>query len=119
MSPAAAGCAVPEFGLFSTSTALARANFVNTMVFSRIDVERERAERHLARPVTPLQPLAGNPAELVDALERPAAARHDVGRDARQHRRRGQRRAGDRTPLKRVRTAVYLVLTSSQYQVER
>jgi uncharacterized protein (DUF1800 family) len=36
--PGANGARGPEFGLFTTSTALRRVNFVNTMVFSRIAV---------------------------------------------------------------------------------
>src|SRR5207247_739303 len=60
----------PEFGLLNTSTAVARANVVNTLVFARIAAAT-------AYPFNPsgtsldfsgFQPLAGDPEGLVDAL---------------------------------------------------
>ncbi len=79
--PGTAGVRGPEFGLFSTSTALRRDNFVNTMVFSRIAVSAN-APAGTSLDLTPLQALAANPAGLVDSLNDAAAARHDVRRDA-------------------------------------
>src|SRR5204862_4076102 len=103
----------PEFGLLNTSSAIRRANFVDKLVFSRIPV----GARYPFNPsgtsldFSAVQPLAGNPPALVDALNTLMMS--------------GQMSLGMRTavttavqavassnPLKRVRTAVYLVATS-------
>ena len=47
--PGGGGLRGPEFGILSTSTALARLNFVNTIVFSRINVGTNAPERHVHR----------------------------------------------------------------------
>jgi uncharacterized protein (DUF1800 family) len=115
--PGTNGVRGPEFGIFSTSTALRRLNFVNTMVFSTIPVSAN-APSGTALDLSDMQALAGDPAELVDALD-----------DLLMHRsmspamRASIIEAVSAVPasntLKRARTAVYLVATSSQYQVER
>ena len=65
--PGTAGVRGPEFGLFSTSTALRRLNFVNTMVFSSIAVSAN-APAGTSLDFSPLQALAATPGDLVDAL---------------------------------------------------
>ena len=65
--PGTAGVRGPEFGLFSTSTALRRVNFVNTIVFSRI-ATGANAPAGTSIDLTPLQALAATPGALVDAL---------------------------------------------------
>jgi uncharacterized protein (DUF1800 family) len=115
--PGTAGVRGPEFALLSTSTALRRLNFVNTMVFSRIAASAN-APTGTSLDLTPLLPLAATPGALVDSLNdlllhgTMSTEMHDrivgaVGAVA------------SSNAIKRVRTAVYLVLTSSQYQVER
>jgi hypothetical protein len=115
--PGTAGVRGPEFGTLSTSTALRRINFVNTIVFSRI-ATGANAPTGTSLDLTPLLPLAGTPGALVDLLNdlllhgTMSTEMHDqivgaVGAVA------------SSNALKRVRTAVYLVLSSSQYQVER
>ena len=115
--PGGGGLRGPEFGIFSTSTALARLNFVNTMVYSRINTSTN-APSGTSIDVSPLQPLASNPKFLVEELDQRLlhgtmpfqTLASIVG-------------AVNAVPasdsLRRVRTAVYLVLTSSQYQVQR
>ena len=108
----------PEFGIFSTSTALRRLNFVNTMVFSGIAVSANAPSGTVARLVGAAGAgVRSGPAR--GFAERADAARLDV-------RRRCARSSSDAVaavpasnPLKRARTAVYLVATSSQYQVQR
>ena len=81
-------------------------------------IERQRPARDLARLSSPLLPLASNPGALVDALNTlllhgtMSAEMRDSIIDA-------VLAVAPSNPLKRARTAVYLVATSSQYQVER
>ena len=121
--PASAGLLGPEFGIMDASTSLKRANFMNTMVFSSIGVNCSATQ--CSRPVgtsidmTELQQLAPTPANLVDKLNR--LLLHGTMSD--------EMRASIETAvnavspstdtLKRARQALYLVATSSQYQVQR
>jgi hypothetical protein len=115
--PGTNGVRGPEFGLFTTSTALRRANFVNTMVFSRIAVSAN-APSGTAIDLSGMQALAGNPAQLVDALDR-LLMHGAMSADMRQSIIDAVSAVAVTNPLKRARTAVYLVATSPQYQVER
>ena len=65
--PGTAGVRGPEFGILSTSTALRRLNFVNTIVFTGIAVSAN-APSGTALDFSALQALASDPARLVDAL---------------------------------------------------
>jgi hypothetical protein len=115
--PGGGGLRGPEFGILSTSTALARLNFVNTMVFSRINVSAN-APNGTSIDLSRLQPLAGTPADLAAELDR--LLLHDTMSVEMRDSIVGAVSAvppGD--ALRRVRAAVYLVLTSSQYQVQR
>lgn len=107
----------PEFGILSTSSSLKRANFMNTIVFSLISANPPDRPKGTSIDLTGLQALAGNPQALVDELNRTMM---DGGMSA-------QMQASIVTavnavsasnPLKRARTALYLVATSSQFQVE-
>jgi len=117
VAPGTGGLRGPEFGLLSTSTALRRLNFVNTMVFSSIGVTAN-SPKGTSLDLSAMQALAGNPAVMVEALNTlllhgtMSAAMRDsiVGAVS---------AVAASNPLKRARTAVYLVATSSQYQVER
>ena len=110
----------PEFGLLNTSTAVARANVVNTLVFSRIAAGA-------AYPFNPsgtsldfsaFQPLAGDPEGLVDALNTLMMS-GEMSPEMRSAVITAVTAVTSSNSLKRVRTAVYLIATSSQYQVER
>ncbi len=110
----------PEFGLLNTSTAVARANVVNTLVFARIAAAT-------AYPFNPsgtsldfsgFQPLAGDPEGLVDALNALMMS-GQMPPDMRSAVITAVSAVTSSNPLKRVRTAVYLIATASQYQVER
>lgn len=107
----------PEFGLISASTSLRRANFCNTIVFSTIGVSTN-APNGTSIDLAGLQALAGNPAGLVDDLNQ----RLMYGRMSAEMRTSiidAVNAVLASNTLKRARTALYLVVTSSQYQVQR
>ena len=115
--PGTAGVRGPEFGIFSTSTALRRINFVNTMVFSRIPVGTN-APAGTSIDLTPLLAQAGNPTDLVETLNT-RLLHGAMSSDMKNSIAGAVAKVVATNPTKRVRTAVYLVLTSSQYQVEK
>jgi uncharacterized protein (DUF1800 family) len=115
--PGTAGVRGPEFALLTTSTALRRANFVNTIVFTRINVGTN-APRGTSLDFTPLLPLASAPGELVDTLD-DLLLHGSMSQEMRQAIEEAVAAVAPTSALKRVRTAAYLILTSSQYQVER
>ena len=117
--PGDGGVRGPEFGaVLDLDGAAARQLRQHDGVLAASRVERQRADRHLARPVAPLQALAANPGQLVDALN--ALLLHGtMSAEMRDSIVSAVTAVAASNPLKRARTAVYLVATSSQYQVER
>jgi uncharacterized protein (DUF1800 family) len=113
----ASNMAGPEFGLLNTSTALRRANFINTMVFSRVAVSAN-SPNGTALDFTYAMGYASQPEQLVGFLNvlmmggnmSPAMAEPIVA---------AVNAVPVTNPLRRVQTAVYLVATSAQYQVAR
>jgi uncharacterized protein (DUF1800 family) len=112
----------PEFGLLNTSTAIRRANFVNTMVFSRIAVNANNSSNPNGTSLdfSTFLPLAGNPdpAALVDTLNTLMLS-GEMSSQMRTSIITAVQAVASSNPLKRVQTAVYLIASSSQYQVER
>ncbi|MEO8348034.1 MAG: DUF1800 family protein, partial [Acidobacteriota bacterium] len=109
----------PEFGIFSATTALRRANFVNTIVYATIAVSTN-APNGTSIDQTGLQALAGNPTALVAELDRvllhgtmSTAMRDSIVTAV------NAVPAGTNQMRDRARAALYLVATSSQYQVQR
>jgi uncharacterized protein (DUF1800 family) len=115
--PGSGGVRGPEFGIYSTSTALRRINFVNTIVFSRI-VTGANAPAGTSINLSPLLPLASSPGGLVDSLNE-LLLHGTMSAEMRSQIVGAVGAVASSNAIKRVRTAVYLVLTSSQYQVER
>jgi hypothetical protein len=107
----------PEFGILSAATALRRANFVNTMVFNRINAGGN-TPNGTSIDLTPLQALAGTPATLVDEVNR-LMLHGAMSAEMRASIINAVTAVSAANTLKRARTAVYLVATSSQYQVQR
>lgn len=110
----------PQFGILTTTTVLRRANFVNTIVNNGIaksaDPVNGNAPKGTALDLSALQGLAGTPANLVNELDR--LMMH------------GTMSQGMKTSIvnaisttadagARTRMALYLVASSSQYQIER
>lgn len=107
----------PEFAIYSTSTAMARANFVRDVVYKRMATATDRPTGTWL-DLAPLQSLAATPAGLVDELNK--RMMH------------GQLSLGTRASLvnalssmpasnllARVQRAVYLIATSAEYTVQR
>jgi uncharacterized protein (DUF1800 family) len=121
--PASAGLFGPEFGIMDANTSLKRANVMNTLIFSSIAVNCSATSCYTPNgtsiDMTELQQLAPTPANLVDKLNR--LLLHGTMSD--------EMRSSIETAvlavtpstdtLKRARQALYLVATSSQYQVQR
>jgi uncharacterized protein (DUF1800 family) len=115
--PGAAGVRGPEFGLLSTSTALRRVNFVNTMVFSTIAVGAN-SPTGTSLDLSELQALAATPDALVQRLNM-QLLHGTMSAGMRDTILRAVTAVAANNPLKRARTALYLVASSSQYQVEK
>jgi hypothetical protein len=111
----------PEFAILTTGTAIARANFMNTMVFNRINGGSTNAPLGTSINLTEMQALAAADTtsnSLLDTLN--TRMMHGTMT--------AQNKATILTAvnalpatdtLGRARTAIYLVATSSQYQVQR
>jgi uncharacterized protein (DUF1800 family) len=121
--PASAGLLGPEFGIMDASTSLRRANFVNQMTFNngiavQCNTNSCNAPNGTSINLTELQLLASNPTNLVDRLNR--LMMHGTMSDEMKTSIVGAVTAvpANQT-LYRARQALYLVATSSQYQVQR
>ena len=118
----------PAFGILSTTTTLRRANNINTLIYSGVSSNTSPTAGSPDRPrgtsidTANLEALAGNPIDVVDALD--ALLLHGTMHP--------QMRASIITVMnaindanvttrnqKRARAAIYLVATSSQYDVQR
>jgi len=103
----------PEFGIETTSTAIARMNFVSALAFGKLHVPGGAAGTSL--DLSGLAALSGDPAALVERLD--GILLHGTMSNA-------MRQAvlsavsNAETPA-RAGTALQLVAVSSQYQVER
>ena len=107
----------PEFGLMDASKTLKRANFVNTMVFSTIPIGTNNPGG-TALDLSPLFPLTNTPQAMVDYLNN--LMMHGTMSVPMQNSIVTAINAVPSTsPVTRAQTAVYLVATSSQYQVQR
>jgi uncharacterized protein (DUF1800 family) len=112
----------PEFGLFTTGTSIARANLINTLIFNRIEVNATRnVTRGTSISLADLQQIAdADPscASLMDALN--TRMMHGaMPPEMRQTIQFAVTTVPASNPLLRAQRAVYLVATSSQYQVQR
>jgi uncharacterized protein (DUF1800 family) len=115
----------PEFGLLDTSLTYRRTNFMNTLLLANggngIPVGTNRPSGTQLN-YSSYQALAGNPQQLVDALN--ARLMHGTMSQAMNANIvatiTGITNANATTQaLQRTQTAIYLVATSAQYQVER
>jgi uncharacterized protein (DUF1800 family) len=100
----------PQFQIHSTTTAVRRANFVNQVVFAAIP--------GTTTDLTPFLPLAGDVDALISRLDELLLHR-SMSDDMRAAVSDAVATIPGDESLLRVQQAVYLIATSSQYQLER
>lgn len=111
----------PEFGIMTTGTAVARANFMNTFVFGKVNGGSTNAPFGTSIDLSEMQSLASADStggQLVDALNT-KLMHGTMSSQMRSTIITAVQAAASSNPLLRAQTAVYLVATSSQYQVQR
>ncbi len=110
----------PEFGILTTGTTIARANFINTMVFSRVNVS-SFAPTGTSLNLSEMQSLAAADAtgnRLVDALS--TKLMHGaMSAQMKSTILTAVQAVASTNTLLRAQTAIYLTTSSSQYQVQR
>jgi uncharacterized protein (DUF1800 family) len=120
--PGEKGVLGPEFVLFSSLTSLRRDNFINRVIFSTIPVSGDRP-LGTSIDLSAWDPLASNPNgpnQLIDTLNQ-LLLHGTMSADMRQSVLTAVTSIPNTTANRRlrVRTAIYLILTSPQYQVQR
>lgn len=101
----------PEFNIQNTATTLVRANFANSLVFGNIN--------GTTVDFTPFSNLAQQGTDvLLDELNR-VLLHGTMSSQVRSSITTAVNTVPSSNPLQRARTAIYLVVTSSQYQVQR
>ncbi|MEP7036875.1 MAG: DUF1800 family protein, partial [Acidobacteriota bacterium] len=110
----------PEFGILTTGTAIARANFMNTMVFGQVNVSTN-APMGTSIDLSEMQALAaadttGN--RLVDALNT-KLMHGTMSAQMKSTILTAVQAVANTNTLLRAQTAIYLTASSSQYQVQR
>lgn len=108
----------PEFALFSSLTSLRRANFVNRVIFSTIPAAPPNRPSGTSIDLAPWDALASDPNQLIDALNQ-LLLHGMMSEEMRQSVMTAVTGIPASNRRLRVRTAIYLIATSSQYQVER
>ncbi len=111
----------PEFGILSTSTTLKRANFADSLFLANngngIPPGNDRPTGTQVN-YSSFQALAGNPQQLVDALD--ALLMHGtMSASMKSNIVQTVTNVQNGDAAVRTRTAIYLIVSSSQYQVER
>lgn len=111
----------PEFGIQSSAAAVSRANFVNTLVYSRIAPAANTSGNGTAVDLSSLVALGGDTNKLLDTLNTLMlhGSMSPVTRAVITAALTSVPATDSKVALKRAQAAVYLVATSSQFQVER
>lgn len=107
----------PEFGILSASTALRRANLVNTLVYSTIPVGTNNPSG-TSLDLGGIQTLYGNPAAMVEELNQ-RLCHGLLSAGAKTAIITAVNAVSPATPRSMAQQATFLVATSSQFQVER
>jgi uncharacterized protein (DUF1800 family) len=111
----------PVSAIYTTTTAFARANFVYTLLFNSDGIAPDPTVTGATGTrvkLSPLVALANDPQRLLDKLDLVMMHR-SMSNSMRNVITQAIHAIPENDPLTRVRTAVYLVATSPQYQVER
>jgi uncharacterized protein (DUF1800 family) len=111
----------PQFVLFSSLTSLRRDNFVNRVIFSTIPAAPPNRPSGTSIDLSAWIPLANNPNNLIETLNQLLlhGAMSDDMRQSVMTAVTSIPASNDSNRRMRVQTAIYLILTSSQYQVQR
>jgi hypothetical protein len=110
----------PQFQIYTESTAIRRANFVNTLLFGTISLPSYAPPGSLTAYIG-LQPwanIASNPTALVDDLSL-RLMHQAMPLDMRARIIQAVTAVPALNPTYRAQTAIYLVATSAQYNVQR
>jgi uncharacterized protein (DUF1800 family) len=108
----------PVFGIFSTQTTITRANFINQVLFSGIPVSQPNTPKGTALSLKIWEDLADTPVELVDRLS--CWMLHcTMSQEMKSIIVNAVNTVPVTNLLLRAQTAIYLVATSSHYQVLR
>jgi uncharacterized protein (DUF1800 family) len=110
----------PEFNIMTTGTAISRANFANTMVFSRINTS-ESVPLGTSINLSEMQALAAADTtsnQLLDALNY-KMMHNTMSASMRSTIMTAIQAVPSTNPLARAQQAIYLIATSSQYQIQR
>lgn len=118
----------PAFGILSTTTTLRRANDINTLTYSGVSTNTSPTALSPDRPrgtsidIANLEALAGNPVDVVNALDS-LLLHGTMSAQMRNSIVTAMNAMNDANVTtrnqKRARVAVYLVATSSQYDIQR
>ncbi|HSF56601.1 MAG TPA: DUF1800 domain-containing protein [Candidatus Binatia bacterium] len=108
----------PQFAIFSSLTSLRRANFANRVIFSTIPAAPPNRPTGTSIDLSPWDPLASNPEQLIEAFNL-LLLNGAMSAEMRDSIKVGVESIPASNPRLRVRTALYLIVTSSQYQVQR
>jgi hypothetical protein len=115
------GLVSPVSAIYTTTTVLARANFVYNLLYSNGGIAPEPTFAGAIGTKIDLAPfaaLAHEPEKLMDLLDR-MMMHKSMSSAMRRSIIEAINAVSVNDPLARARTAVYLVATSAQYQVER
>jgi uncharacterized protein (DUF1800 family) len=111
----------PQFVLFSSLTSLRRDNFINRVIFSTIPAAPPNRPSGTSIDLSAWVPLANDPNSLIETLNQ-MLLHGTMSDDMRQSVLTAVTTisaSNDSNRRMRVQTAIYLILTSSQYQVQR
>jgi len=108
----------PEFAIYTSLTALRHDNFVNQVVFSTIAPALPDRPLGTSIDLTPFNSLATNPDQLLDALNN-LMLHGSMSAEMRQTIKSAVTPIAATNAILRVRTAVYLIASSPQFQVQR
>jgi len=111
----------PEFGSLSSASVFKRANFVSSLVaFNGNGILPSGSERPTGTQLnySSYQAMSGNPAQMIDALD--ALLMHNTMSPSMKNTIvTTVANIPSNSPALRTQTAIYLIATSAQYQVER
>ena len=116
--PGEASVLGPQFAIFSSLTSLRRDNFVNRVIFSTIPAAPPNRPTGTAIDLSAWDALASDPDQLIAAVNE--LLLHSTMSEEMEHIVRDAIASIPATNRRlRVRTALYLIVTSPQYQVQR